>query len=495
MKTTFMHDDFLLENEQARQLYHSYAESLLIIDYHCHLSPKDIAENRQFANLAQVWLYGDHYKWRAMRTCGIDERFITGNASDWEKFLKWAETVPKTLRNPLYHWTHLELKRPFGISDRLLDATTAKSIWEECNAKLATPAFSTRGILGQMNVDVVCTTDDPIDSLEYHKMMRNDSGFHTRVYPAFRPDKAMAVESTSAFLQYIRSLSKITDIEISSYAEFLRAIRKRHEYFHQSGCRVSDHGLETLLAEDYTESEIKSLFSQLLQGKTLAPHGILKVKSALQYEFALMDCEKGWVQQFHLGALRNNNTRMMQTLGPDTGFDSIGDFDIARPMAKFLNRLDAGNNLAKTILYNLNPRDNELVASMIGNFQDGSVAGKVQYGSAWWFLDQVDGMTKQIEALSNMGLLSQFVGMLTDSRSFLSYPRHEYFRRLLCSILGDEMNRGLIPDDMQLVGGMVKDICYFNAKRFFNFPQLNEEDGVCRSNDVNATTARRNAGR
>lgn len=493
MKTTFIHDDFLLENEQARQLYHTYAEALPIIDYHCHLSPKDIAENRQFANLTQVWLYGDHYKWRAMRTCGIDERFITGNASDWEKFLKWSEIVPKTLRNPLYHWTHLELKRPFGVSDRLLDATTAKSIWEECNAKLATPGFSTRGILSQMNVAVVCTTDDPIDTLEHHKMMYGDSSFHTRVYPAFRPDKAMMVENTPAFLEYIRLLSRITETEISSFAEFLLAIRKRHQYFHELGCRVSDHGLETLFAEDYTESEIKPLFSQLLQGKALPPHGILKVKSALLYEFALMDWESGWVQQFHLGALRNNNTRMMRALGPDTGFDSIGDFNIAQPMAKFLNRLDSGNNLAKTILYNLNPRDNELLASMIGNFQDGTVAGKLQYGSAWWFLDQLDGITKQIEALSTMGLLSQFVGMLTDSRSFLSYPRHEYFRRLLCNILGYEMKRGLIPNDVPFVGGMVKDICYFNAKRFFNFPEMSEDAKACASDNIDGKSASRDA--
>lgn len=470
MKRPFIHDDFLLESEQAKELYHSFADSLPIIDYHCHVSSKDIAENRQFSNLTQIWLAGDHYKWRAMRTCGVDERFITGNATDWEKFEKWAETVPRTLRNPLYHWTHLELKRPFGITDRLLNPSTARGIWEECNAKLATPAFSVRGIQKQMKVEVVCTTDDPVDSLEYHKAIAGDGRFDTRIYPAFRADKVMAVEDPRTFVRYVALLSKAADVDIQNLADFLNAIHRRHEYFHQHGSRLSDHGLETVYAEDYTEHEISAAFKKLMQGKTLESQEVLKFKSAILNELAILDWKKGWVQQFHLGALRNNNTRMMRTLGPDTGFDSIGDFEVGPPLAKFLNRLDTENKLAKTIIYNLNPRDNELVATMIGNFQDGSVAGKLQYGSAWWFLDQMDGMTRQIESLSNMGLLSQFIGMLTDSRSFLSYPRHEYFRRLLCNILGSEMKRGLIPGDMQLVGNMVKDICYFNAKKYFNFP-------------------------
>ena len=471
MKTLFIHDNFLLESKAAEALYHTYAEPLPIIDYHCHLSPKDIAENRRFENVTQIWLYGDHYKWRAMRTCGVDECFITGNASDWEKFQKWAETVPKTLRNPLYHWTHLELKRPFGISDRLLNPSTAKSIWDECNAKLTSPEFTTQGILTQMNVEVVCTTDDPIDSLDCHKLIATDKNLRVKVFPTFRPDKAMAVDTPATFMKYVALLSEAADIEINSFDNFLLALRKRHEYFHQLGCSLSDHGLETIYAENYTDVEIKSAFEQLRAEKSLNADSTLKFRSAMLREFALMDWETGWVQQFHLGALRNNNSRMMRTLGPDTGFDSIGDFEIAQPMAKFLNRLDDENKLAKTILYNLNPRDNELFATMIGNFQDGTIPGKLQYGSAWWFLDQMDGMTKQIEALSNMGLLSQFVGMLTDSRSFLSYPRHEYFRRLLCNILGNEMERGLIPNDMELVGGMVKDICYFNAKRYLNFDQ------------------------
>jgi glucuronate isomerase len=472
MNTQFIHDNFLLTSKQAEELYHSFAKSLPIIDYHCHLSPKEIAENRNFENLTQIWLAGDHYKWRAMRTCGVDERFITGNASDWEKFEKWSETVPKTLRNPLYHWTHLELRRPFGIVNRLLNPQTAKSIWDECNAKLLTAEYSTQGILQQMNVEIVCTTDDPIDTLEYHRKISNDSIFKTKVYPAFRPDKAMAVENPSMFMSYVDKLARISSVEVDSYSTLLTALRNRHDYFHKMGSRVSDHGIETIYCEDYTESEIRAIFLNVSHGNNLSNEEILKFKSAMLYEFAIMDWENGWVQQYHLGALRNNNARMMRILGPDTGYDSIGDFEFAKPMAKFLSRLDNENKLTKTILYNLNPRDNELLATMIGNFQDGTTSGKIQYGAAWWFLDQMDGMIKQIEALSNMGLLSQFVGMLTDSRSFLSYPRHEYFRRLLCNILGNEMACGLIPNEMKLVGKIVQDICYFNAKKYFPFPEI-----------------------
>lgn len=489
MPTPFIHDDFLLETAAARELYHCYAESLPIIDYHCHLSPKDIAENRQFKNLTETWLNGDHYKWRAMRTCGVDERFITGNASDWEKFEKWAETVPKTLRNPLYHWTHMELKKPFGITDRLLNPATARSIWDECNAKLATPQFTTRGILTQMNVEVVCTTDDPVDSLDFHRLLHADESFGVKVFPAFRPDRAMAVEQPRAFMHYVSELGEAADMEIRSFTDFLVALRKRHDYFHVNGCRVSDHGLETVYAEPYSDAEINKIFSKLLQLNALDDAETAKFKSAMLYEFAIMDWEKGWVQQFHLGALRNNNTRMLRALGPDTGFDSIGDFEMARPLARFLDRLDTENKLTKTILYNLNPRDNELFATMIGNFQDGSNPGKIQYGSAWWFLDQIDGMTRQLEALSNMGVLSQFVGMLTDSRSFLSYARHEYFRRLLCNILGDEMERGLLPMDMTLVGTMVRDICYFNATRYFNLPKVQGGEPVARTDPAMITDA------
>jgi glucuronate isomerase len=469
MKKEFIHKEFLLENKTASALYHTYAEPLPIIDYHCHISPKEVAENRQFENMSQIWLAGDHYKWRAMRACGVDERFITGNASDWEKFEVWAQTVPKTIRNPLYHWTHLELKRPFGISGILLDEKSAKAVWKKCNEKLAAPEFSTQGIAKQMNVEVICTTDDPIDSLEYHDAYARKGNGCTKMFPAFRPDKAMAVENVEVFLSYLRKLESASGIEIKDFESLIIAVRNRHDFFHSRGCRVSDHGIETAYAEEYTGPEIRGIFKRLRKGKSVSPAEVLKFKSAMMFEFAVMDHEKGWVQQLHFGALRNNNSRMMRLIGPDTGYDSIGDFEIARPLSRFLDRLDAQGKLAKTILYNLNPRDNELVATMTGNFQDGSVAGKVQYGSGWWFLDQLDGMRKQIEALSNLGVLSQFVGMLTDSRSFLSYPRHEYFRRLLCNMLGSEMERGLIPNDMKLIGSMVQDISYRNAKKYFGF--------------------------
>lgn len=471
MKKGFINENFLLETKTAVRLYHTYAEKLPIIDYHCHIPPKEVAQNRQFENMTRIWLAGDHYKWRAMRTCGVDERFITGNASDWEKFEMWARTVPKTIRNPLYHWTHLELNRPFGISNKLLNEKSAKSIWQQCNAKLATSGFTTQGIAKRMNVEVICTTDDPIDSLEYHELYQKKGNGFTKMYPAFRPDKAMAVEDVESFLSYLQKLASVSGVEIKDFDSLIAAIRSRHDFFHAHGCRVSDHGIETAYAEEYTDSEISFIMKKLLKGKNLELREMLQFKSAMMYEFGIMDYEKGWIQQLHLGALRNNNSRMMRILGPDTGFDSIGDFEIARPLAKFLNRLDTENKLAKTILYNLNPRDNELMATMIGNFQDGSVAGKLQYGSGWWFLDQKDGMEKQIEALSNLGMLSQFIGMLTDSRSFLSYPRHEYFRRILCNILGGEMEKGLIPNDIKLIGSMVEDICYNNAKKYFGFPQ------------------------
>jgi glucuronate isomerase len=469
MKDIFITENFLLHNKTAVELYHDYAKAQPIIDYHCHLPPKEIAENKKFVNLTQIWLYGDHYKWRAMRTNGVNERFITGDASDWEKFLAWAETVPATLRNPLYHWTHMELKRPFGISDKLLNKDTAKEIWKMCNAKLADDEFSVRGILQQFDVRLVCTTDDPTDNLEYHQSIRKDTGFNIRVLPAFRPDKGMAIENGAAFREWVSKLSAAAEVDITKFSDYLAALRKRQDFFHAQGCRLSDHGIETVYAEDYTEAEIKSIFKKALESKPIESSEILKFKSAMLYELGLMYHEKGWAQQLHIGALRNNNSRMFRTLGPDTGFDSIGDFEIARPLAKLLNRLDDDNKLPKTILYNLNPRDNELMATMIGNFQDGSVAGKVQYGSAWWFLDQLDGMQKQLEALSNMGLLSRFIGMLTDSRSFLSYPRHDYFRRLLCNVLGEDMEKGLIPKDVPLVGRMIADICFNNANEYFGF--------------------------
>jgi glucuronate isomerase len=450
-------------------LYHEYAKDLPIIDYHCHLPPEQVARDHRFRNLTEIWLNGDHYKWRAMRANGIDERYITGEASDWEKFEKWAETVPMTLRNPLYHWTHLELRRPFGITDRLLDSKTAKSIWDECNAKLARPEFSCRGIMKRMNVVLVCTTDDPADSLEHHIAVARDPAFQIKMLPTWRPDRAMAVESPEAYNAYLDRLGAAANVEIRDYPSLIEALRKRHDFFHSVGCRLSDHGLDVMYADVYTDTEIDSIFAKVRSGKPLDRAAIAKFKSAMLYEFGLMDHAKGSTQQFHLGALRNANTRMFRALGPDTGFDSMDDQTYARPLARFLDRLDQQDRLAKTILYNLNPRDNEMIATMAGNFQDGRTPGKMQFGSAWWFLDQKDGMEHQMEVLSNMGLLARFIGMITDSRSFLSYTRHEYFRRILCNLLGRDMANGLMPDDIKLVGAMVKDIGYNNAARYFGF--------------------------
>jgi glucuronate isomerase len=465
---SFLDDNFLLETETAQRLYHEHAKDMPIIDYHCHLPPADIAADRRFENLTQIWLNGDHYKWRAMRTNGIAEKYATGSASDYEKFEQWAATVPYTLRNPLYHWTHLELKRYFGI-DKILKPETAREIYDACTSLLQTDAYSVRNILRKMKVETVCTTDDPIDSLEYHKQIK-ESGFEINVLPAFRCDKILAIESPEVFLPYVQQLEAASGISIGNFQQLLDALKNRHDFFHEMGCRLSDHGLETMYAEDYTEEEIKNIFDKALKKQAFSQQEALKFRSAMLYHMALLDNERGWTQQFHLGALRNNSSRMMRELGADTGFDSIGDFDVARPLAKFLDRLDTSNKLAKTILYNLNPSQNELYATMIGNFNDGSTPGKIQYGSAWWFLDQKDGMEKQMNALSNMGLLSRFVGMLTDSRSFLSYPRHEYFRRILCNLLGNDVENGELPaSEMEWIGQVVENICYRNAKNYFNF--------------------------
>lgn len=458
-----------METDAARTLFHNYAKEMPIIDYHCHLLAEDIAQDRRWENLTQIWLTGDHYKWRAMRANGVSEHFCTGKASDWEKFEKWALTLPCLLRNPLYHWTHMELKNYFGISDRLLSPETAKSIWEEAQTVLSQDGFSARGLLKQSNVVLICTTDDPIDSLEHHKVVAADRSFEVKVLPAWRPDKAMATEDVGALNIWVNKLSEATDIKIKDFNSYLEALRQRHDYFHKMGCRISDQGVETIYAADYSEREINEIFAQLRAGSTINPEETLKFKSAMLYEFALMNCEKGWAQQLHYGALRNNNSRMLAELGPDAGFDSMSDGPVARAMSKFLDRLDKGGQLTRTIVYNLNPADNELMAAMIGNFQDGSVPGKMQMGSAWWFMDQKDGMERQIEVLSQLGTLSRFVGMLTDSRSFLSYVRHEYFRRILCNILGRDIEKGLIPNDIELVGQMVKDICYQNAAGYFGF--------------------------
>ena len=468
----FLDENFLLSNKTAQKLYNEFAKEMPIIDYHCHLPQQQIAEDKNFENLTQIWLYGDHYKWRAMRANGINEKFITGNATDYEKFQQWSATVPYTLRNPLYHWTHLELQRYFDVHE-ILNADSAKKIYDECSEKLRSKEYSVKNLLRKMNVKTVCTTDDPIDSLEFHAQLVRDK-FEIPVLPAFRPDNAMNVSDTEKFNEYVKKIEAVTNISISSFDDFLFALQNRHDFFASMGCCVSDHGLEEIYAEDFTGHEIDVIFTKIHSGKHLNELEQHKFKSAMLVHFAEWDWEKGWVQQFHLGALRNNNSRRLQELGADTGWDSIGDFSQGRALSKFLNKLDSDNKLAKTILYNLNPADNELMATMVGNFNDGSVEGKIQYGSAWWFLDQKDGMTKQINALSNMGLLSKFIGMLTDSRSFLSYPRHEYFRRLLCNLFGEEMENGELPNDIQWVGKVIQDICYNNAKQYFNWPASNK---------------------
>ena len=464
---SFLSEDFLLQTETARRLYHDYARDQPIFDYHCHLPVKDIANNINFQNLTQIWLYGDHYKWRAMRANGISEEFITGKASDYDKFRAWAATVPKTLRNPLYHWTHLELKNPFGITDVLLNRETADAIYAQCNDLLENDAFSTCGLLRQMNVKVVCTTDDPVDNLEHHQKIAGGDFCPAEILPAFRPDKAIAIEDPLIYGQYLDRLERAADISISTYSDLLEALQERHEYFHQNGCRLSDHGLEQPYAEEYTEREIKDAFAEVRSGHVIAEAQVKKFKTAMLLELARMDARKGWTQQFHFGALRNTNKVAFEKLGPDTGFDSIGDFEIGRPLAHFLSILAAEGNLTKTILYNMNPRDNDLLATMIGNFQDGSIPGKMQFGSGWWFNDQKDGMQRQINSLSNQSLLSRFVGMLTDSRSFLSYPRHEYFRRILCDLFGQDVENGELPNDIKLIGQTIEDICYNNARDYF----------------------------
>lgn len=465
----FMDKNFLLQTETAQELYHNHAAKMPIIDYHCHLNPQMVADDYRFKSLTEIWLGGDHYKWRAMRSNGVDECFCTGKeTSDWEKFEKWAETVPYTFRNPLYHWTHLELKTAFGI-DKVLNPKTAREIYDECNEKLSSQEYSARGIMRRYHVETVCTTDDPIDSLEYHIRTR-ESGFEIKMLPTWRPDKVMAVEVPSDFRTYIEKLSEISEITISDYNDMILALRKRHDYFAEQGCKLSDHGIEEFYAEDYTEGEIKTIFNKIYGGSELTKEEVLKFKSAMLIVLGEMDWEKGWTQQFHYGAIRNNNSRMFKQLGPDTGFDSIGEFATAKAMGKFLDRLNSKGKLTKTILYNLNPCANEVIATMIGNFQDGSIPGKIQFGSGWWFLDQKDGMERQLNALSLLGLLSRFVGMLTDSRSFLSYPRHEYFRRTLCNLLGCDVENGEIPlSEMERVCQMVEDISYFNAKNFFHF--------------------------
>ena len=465
---TFINEDFMLTNDYARELYHTSAENLPIIDYHCHLVPKMIADNYQFADLTEVWLGGDHYKWRAMRGNGVPEDFITGKADGYAKFEKWAETVPYTMRNPLYHWTHLELSRVFGV-DMILKPETAREIYDECSAKLQTPEFRGQELMKRFKVEVVCTTDDPADTLEYHQQIK-DNPFGVKVLPTWRPDKAMVVEKPQQYREYIQKLSEISGIQIHNYQDLLHALQKRQDFFHEMGCRISDHGLETFYAEDFTMEEVDQIFKNTLNGIQPAQEEVLKFKSAILLDFARMDHAKGWAQQFHIGAIRDNNTRMFNILGPDTGYDAIHDVQCAAAGHKFLNKLALENKLTRTILYNLNPKDNEVLATMAYTFNDGTCPGKIQLGSGWWFLDQEDGMRKQMNALSSLGLLSRFVGMLTDSRSFLSYPRHEYFRRILCNLIGEDLAAGKLPvSEMDFIHQMVRGISYENAKNYFNF--------------------------
>lgn len=463
---TFLNEDFLLSNETAKELYHNYAAGLPIIDYHCHLPPNEIASDKQFPNLTSVWLNGDHYKWRAMRANGISEQYITGGASDQEKFQKWSETVPYTMRNPLYHWTHLELKRYFGV-DELLNGKSAQSIYDHCSTLLNSPDYSVRNLLTMMNVEIVCTTDDPLDDLAQHAAIKADN-CPIMVIPAFRPDKAILIQA-DIFPDYIRKLSDLTNVDTESFAGLVAALAKRAEYFHNRGCRLADHGLEQVYAADYSEADLDAILKRRLSGEKLFDGEALLFQSAVLFELGRLYHSLGWTQQFHLGALRNTNRRMLSELGPDTGYDSIGDFSQAKSLSRFLDNLEASNQLTKTILYNLNPRDNEVMATMVGNYNDGITPGKMQFGSAWWFLDQLDGMEKQMNALSNMGLLSRFVGMLTDSRSFLSFPRHEYFRRLLCNMFGKDVENGLLPNDTAWIGKIISDVSYYNAKNYFGF--------------------------
>lgn len=464
---TFLDEDFLLQTATASKLYHEFAKEMPIIDYHNHLPPDQIAQNKSFGNLSQIWLYGDHYKWRAMRANGINESYCTGDKSDYEKFEKWAETVPYTMRNPLYHWTHLELQRYFDVHE-ILNPSSARKIFDECSEKLQSPEYAVRGLLSKMNVKVACTTDDPLDSLEYHQAIKEDGTLDTKVLPTFRPDRFILIDNPN-YATFIEKLGVLVNTEINSFEALVSALKTRAAFFASMGGRLADHGLEQIYAADFTEEDANKVLKKKIAGESISAEESLLFKSAILHQLGVIYHGLGWTQQFHLGALRNNNTRAMRLLGPDTGWDSIGDFSQAASLSKFLGRLDEYDQLAQTIIYNLNPRDNELMATMIGNFNDGSVAGKIQFGSGWWFLDQKDGMERQMNALSNMGLLSRFVGMLTDSRSFLSFPRHEYFRRILCNLLGNEIENGELPNDIDWIGKMVQNICYNNAKEYFKF--------------------------
>ena len=477
MQNPIIHNDFLLKTHTARALYHEHAAPMPLFDYHCHLPVKDIAQDRQFETLTQLWLEGDHYKWRAMRTLGIPETYITGAATDYEKFSYWATTVPATLRNPIYHWTHLELDRAFGIRD-LLNAESARRIYDTANELLQSGQYSVRKLIRSFNVHTICTTEDPVDSLDWHNQLAA-SDFGVRVTTSWRPDRALSIDNPTRFNAYVNQVEEVVNQSISTYEDYLYALKTRHQYFHDTGCRLSDHGLEFAFpVAEYTKTALNNAFALARSGQSVSAEAIHQFRSAMLHELAVWNFEKGWAQQFHVGALRDVNTKAVRQIGQACGFDSIADFSYADSMGRFFNRLEEAGTLARTVIYNLNPRDNEVVASMIGNFQSGSstganraeeiIPGKMQYGTSWWFLDQKDGIQKQLNVLSNLGLLGQFVGMVTDSRSFLSFTRHEYFRRILCDLLGTDIEAGEIPDDRPLVGQLVEDVCFNNANRYFN---------------------------
>ncbi|MEI6586046.1 MAG: glucuronate isomerase [Sediminibacterium sp.] len=466
MSHFFLTDDFLLQSNTAKRLYHDYVKTLPIIDYHCHLPPDEIASNKQFANLTEIWLKGDHYKWRAQRSLGVSEHFITGTATDEEKFHAWAKVVPQTVRNPLFHWTHMELKTVFN-STEYLNEHSAAGIYQSANELLKTEAFTTRGLLSKFKVEYVGTTDEPWDSLEHHQQLANES-YGIKVLPSFRPDKILFIDKTADFFQYLSALETASGIKVTDIASLLSAIENRVDYFHANGCRVSDHGFMQMPASLNFSLALETEFKNFIQNKTQAFSDPVSFMGFVLLALSRMYHQRDWVQQFHLGPIRDNNTRLNQQLGANAGFDSIGDFPQALAMSLFFDRLDQSNQLAKTVIYNINPSENEVFASMLGNFNDGSIKGKMQFGSGWWFLDQKDGMEKQLNALSNIGLISTFIGMITDSRSFLSFPRHEYFRRILCNLIGDEMEKGLLPNDEKWMGDILKNISYYNAKSYFN---------------------------
>jgi len=461
----FMDENFLLSNDTAINLYNNYAKDMPIIDYHCHLNPKEIFENKKFKNITEAWLYGDHYKWRAMRSNGIDEKYITGNANDYEKFMAWARTMPMTIGNPLYHWTHLELQRYFGIYE-VLNEKTAPAIWEKVNELLKGDGFGARDLITKSNVKALCTTDDPIDSLEYHIKLKADTKFGVKVLPALRPDKGLQINKET-FIPWVDKLQAVSKVDIKNYDEFLIALESRIRFFNEVGCRISDHGIDSLIYMEASKEEVADIFAKALNGQTVSCHEESKYKTYTLQFLGKLYSELNWTMQLHLAALRNNNTRMLKQLGPDTGFDSINDEGMAYSVSRLLDSLDNQNSLAKTILYTLNPKDNYVLSTMLGNFQGTEVPGKIQFGAAWWFLDNKEGMIEQMKTLASTGLLSRFVGMLTDSRSFLSYTRHEYFRRILCNLIGEWVENGEVPEDMELLESIVKGICYNNAKEYF----------------------------